>query len=96
MRDYNTDLYYTLVWSSELDSKKDLVLSGLKITKDTKLPEDPTILYGAHPNDVAKIKVVKNNGKVSYDCKTATEKYECYDVIEEYILPRDVFIIVWQ
>lgn len=95
MRDYNTDLYYTLIWSSTLDSKKGLVLNGLKITKDTKLPKDPTILYGAHSNDVAKIKKIRANGKVTYDCKTATEKYECYDVMEEYVLPRDVFIIVW-
>lgn len=95
MREYDTNLYYALVLNSTLE-KKDLVINGELITKDTELPKDVELLYGAHSNDVAKIRKVKDITEVHYDYRTTKESYSNRREVKEFVLPRDVCIIVWQ
>lgn len=96
MDDCHVNSYYALVWSSEVSSKRKKEIKGEKITRQTSLPEDPRILYAANKNDVAKIKTVKIWEEIEYDPVTTKQSVRFWKETEEYILPRDVCIVVWE
>ena len=95
MREFDTNLYYALVWSDELATNKKLVIKGEVIDKTTKLPDDPRILYGAHPNDTVKITKITEVEELGYDCRTGIQSSHSWTEAEEYNLRRDVCILVW-
>lgn len=93
MDEFCRNSYYALVWSTTLD--KDGYVKGKLINQSTKLPEDPNILYGTNNNDVMKVKTVEFEEEVSYNSLTTQQSVKFNKIVEEYILPRDVRIVVW-
>lgn len=96
MRENDCNTYYALVWSTILSSKKKETIKGEKITKSTVLPNDPRILYGTSNNDVIKIRNVEMWKEIEYDIATTKQTVRFHKEIKEYILCRDVRIIIWQ
>lgn len=92
----NNKSYYALVWIDSLKSKLDLIIKGELIHKKTKLPKDPSILYGTNPNDVAKIRIVEAFEEIKYDVYTMEQSVKFWSESDEYIVPRDVRIVVWE
>lgn len=86
--------YYALVWKDSLDKKGKI--KGELITKNTVLPDDPRILYGLNDNDIAKIRNVEMWKEIEYDTLTTKQTVRYYTKVKEYVLCRDVRIIVWQ
>ena len=86
--------YYALVWKDSLDKKGKI--KGELITKNTVLPDDPRILYGSNDNDIAKIRNVEMWKEIEYDTLTTKQTVRYYTEVKEYVLCRDVRIIVWQ
>lgn len=95
MDDYHGQ-YYALVWNTFLNSKKNLEIKGEKITKSTELPKDPCMLYGTNDNDVAKIRKVESWTEIEYDVHTTSQRVKFWKEVEEYIISRDVYILVWE
>lgn len=94
MGEYCRNSYYALVWSTTLESKGHV--KGELMSQSTRLPKDPGILYGTHNNDVIKVKSVEFKEELSYDSLTTKQSVKFNRVVEEYIIPRDVRIIVWE
>ena len=94
MRRRNSKTYYALVWSDILN--KNVELKGKEVNKDIELPDDPRMLYGANDNDTFKIIKEVVHQKVKYDAFTTKQSVEFYIEKIEYVLPRDVRIIVWE
>lgn len=88
-------LYYALIWNTTLEQKGDRFVIGEKITKTSKLPSDPTILYGTHNNDLKKIRSVEVWEEIVYDVATTKQSVRFHESVEEYELCRDVRIVVW-
>ena len=91
---HHVNSYYAIVWNTSLDTN--MVLRGTKITRFTKLPNDPRMLYGTNKNDVAKIKKVKLWKKIGYDPYTTKQEVKFWHEVEEYKLSRDIYIVVWE
>lgn len=66
------------------------------ITKNTVLPDDPRMLYGTNSNDVAKIRNVGIWKEIEYDTITTKQSVKFWKEVDEYILSRDVYILVWE
>lgn len=94
--DTNTNMYYALVWNTTLSSKKKIIIQGEKITRSTKLPKDPRMLYGTNNNDIARIIKKDNWIEIKYDIMTQRQSVKFWTEIDEYVLSRDIRIIVWQ
>lgn len=94
MDEGHVNSYYALVWNTSLDSN--MKLRGTKITRSTKLPSDPRMLYGTNRNDVAKIRKVKFWQEIEYDPFTTRQGIKFWDEVDEYNLSRDIFIVVWE
>lgn len=94
--DINVNMYYALIWNTTLSSKKKIIIQGEKITRSTKLPKDPRILYGTNNNDVARIVKKDNWIEIKYDIMTQKQSVKFWTETDEYILSRDIRIIVWQ
>ena len=93
--DINTNMYYALVWNTTLSSKKKNIIQGEKITRSTKLSKDPRMLYGTNNNDIARI-IKKDDWKeMQYNIITQKQSVRFWTEIDEYILSRDIRIIVW-
>lgn len=60
------------------------------------MPDDPRILYGSNDNDIAKIRNVEMWKEIEYDTLTTKQTVRYYTEVKEYVLCRDVRIIVWQ
>lgn len=94
MRRRNLKTYYALVWSNILNEQ--VKLKGKRVNQDIKLPNDPRMLYGTNDNDVFKIVKEVVHKKIKYDVFTTKQSVEFYIEKVEYVLPRDVRIIVWE
>lgn len=94
--DTNANMYYALIWNTTLSSKKKIIIQGEKITRSTKLPKDPRMLYGTNNNDIARIVKKDNWMEIRYDIMTQRQSVKFWTEIDEYILSRDIRIIVWQ
>lgn len=90
----NLKTYYALVWNDVL--KKEVELKGKKVDKNIELPDDPRMLYGTNDNDTFKITKEVIHEKIKYDVFTTKQSVEFYVEEIEYVLPRDVRIIVWE
>lgn len=86
--------YYALVWNNSLERKMEV--KGELITKNTVLPKDPRMLYGTNNNDIAKIRKVSAWEEIEYDILTTRQTVRFWKEVDEYILSRDVRIIVWE
>lgn len=95
MDNFDTKTYYALLWNTSLDLGREMKVKGSVLCKDSELPNDPRILYGANMNDVAKIKRPKLWKKIEYDVRTTQQKVLYWSDTEEYTLLRDVRIVVW-
>lgn len=95
MKELNSNMYYALVWNTSLSNKKQ-VIKGTKITRSTRLPKDPRMLYGTNNNDIARIIKKDNWMEVKYDIMTQRETVTFWKEEEEYVIYRDIRIIVWQ
>lgn len=93
-RDTNT--YYALVSCSTLQTKEDIAIQGNVIHSDTVLPNEPRLLYGTNGNDVAKIRIIEAYKKITYDVFTTRQSVVFWEEIEEYDIPRDTRIIIWE
>lgn len=96
MKENDCNLYYALVWNTQLSSKENEVIKGDKITKSTVLPSDPRILYGVSDNDIKRIRSVKVLKEIEYDIYTTKQSVKFQRDVKEYILCRDIRIIVWR
>lgn len=96
MVESDLSLYYTLVWNTTLELKGERFIKGEKITKTTKLPSEPSVLYGTHNNDLKKIRNIEVWEEVIYDVATTKQSVRFHESINEYELCRDVRIIVWE
>lgn len=96
MKENDCNLYYALVWNTQLSSKENEVIKGDKITKSTVLPSDPRILYGVSDNDIKRIRSVKVLKEIEYDIYTTKQSVKFQRDVKEYVLCRDVRIIVWR
>ena len=95
MIEYNTNSYYALVLNDTLLNREEVQIEGELIHKKTELPNIPKFLYGANPNDVAKILGIKDTVEYAYDRKTTRQSVKSWREVEELILSRSVRIIVW-
>lgn len=102
MDNVENSMYYALVWntalSPQIDKKKSkkIVIEGEKITRSTKLPRDPRMLYGTNNNDIARIVKTDNWMEIKYDIMTQKQTVKTWVENEEYLLSRDIRIIVWE
>lgn len=85
--------YYALVWNNSLERRMEV--KGELITNHTTLPKDPRVLYGTNNNDVAKIRKVSAWEEIEYDTLTTKQTVRFWKEVDEYILSRDVRIIIW-
>lgn len=95
MKESDTKSFYALVWNTALSSKEELIIQGEEIHRDTIIPDDPRMLYGTNNNDVARITKVKEWKEIKYDTLTTKQSVRFWKEIDEYVLARDVRIIVW-
>lgn len=86
--------YYALVWNDSL--KRKMRIKGELITRNTVLPDDPRMLYGTNSNDIAKIRNVGLWQEIEYDTITTKQSVKFWKEVDEYILSRDVYILVWE
>ena len=86
--------YYALVWNDSL--KRKMRIKGELITRNTVLPDDPRMLYGTNSNDIAKIRNVGLWQEIEYDTITTKQSVKFWREVDEYILSRDVYILVWE
>lgn len=90
-----TKYYYALVWGTAL-KEKSFVVKGSLLTKKTRLPKDPKILYGTSPKDIRKILVSEYKNVISYNVFTGKQSVRFEKVSEEYTLKRDVLVVIWE
>lgn len=100
MQEVDNNMYYALVWNTALSSKthkkaKDLIVTGKKITRKTRLPKDPRMLYGTSNNDIARIVKRDNWIEIKYDIMTQKQSVKYWTEEDVYVLSRDIRIIVW-
>lgn len=86
--------YYALVWNDSLNKK--MKVKGELITRNTVLPKDPRMLYGTNCNDIAKIRNIGVWKEIEYDVLTTKQSVKFWKEVDEYILSRDVYIVVWE
>lgn len=94
MRGHNLKTYYALVWNNVLNEQ--VKLKGKRVNQGVKLPNGPRMLYGTNDNDVFKIVKEVVHKKIKYDVFTTKQSVKFYIEKVEYVLPRDVRIIVWE
>lgn len=87
--------YYALIWGTALE-EKNFIVKGSLLTKKTRLPKDPKILYGTSPKDIKRILISEYKNIVSYNIFTGEQSVRFERDSEEYILKRDVVVIVWE
>lgn len=95
MKEKPNNTYYALVWNTSLEQKESII-EGELISKDTVIPDDPRVMYGTNPNDVLKVSIEHIKTEIEYDVLTTRQSVRFIKEIEEFELPRDVRIIVWE
>lgn len=93
MVEYNTELYYALLWRDEIDSS---IVTGCKVHRGQKLITTPSMLYGTCQNDSIKIKSIDESNEFHYDYVSGRQSFRVKKEVKEYIIPRDIYILVWQ
>lgn len=87
--------YYAVVWESDL-RKKSFLVKGELVTKKTKLPRDPRLLYGTSSKDISKVAIPEYKNIITYNMFTGEQRVRFERKSEEYILKRDVRIVIWE
>lgn len=89
-------MYYALVWSSMLDSKRRSRVIGKEIGEGTELPKSARLYYGTSDKDYAKIRYREENTEIEYDVYTGRQSVRYWNEYEEYDIKRDVRLVIWE